>query len=87
LQHALAKRQLCVVMARLNLNPETVSASIAGARADYRASDYFFQRTQSAATRDAEWESRIKPLKPWNEILTLGLLGAAGVATALAVFA
>jgi hypothetical protein len=78
------KRQLCMVMARLNLNPETVS--IAGARADYRASDYFFQRTQSPATRDAEWESRLKPLKPWNEILTIGLLGAAGMATALAVF-
>lgn len=73
-------------MARLNMSHEAETMPIIGAGAEYRASDYFFQRTQSLATREAEWGTRIKPLKPWNEILTIGLLGAAGMATALAVF-
>jgi hypothetical protein len=39
-----------------------------GAHADYRQQDFFFPRTQSAPMRDAEWESRIRPMHSWGEI-------------------
>jgi len=35
------------------------------AHADHRREDFIFQRTQSNALRAMEWESRLKPLKPW----------------------
>ncbi len=38
---------------------------IAGAHADYRREDYMFQRTQSQAMRELEWEDRVKPMRPW----------------------
>lgn len=36
-----------------------------GAHADYRREDFVFSRTQSIEMRGLEWESRLKPLKPW----------------------
>ncbi len=36
-----------------------------GAHADYRREDFIFPRTQSPQLRELEWESRLKPLKPW----------------------
>jgi hypothetical protein len=39
-----------------------------GAHADYRPQDFYFSRTQSLPMRDAEWESRIKPMHSWSEI-------------------
>lgn len=36
------------------------------AHADYRREDYMFQRTQSLAMRSLEWDSRLKPLRPWT---------------------
>ena len=38
---------------------------VIGAHADYRREDFIFARTQSPQTRELEWESRLKPLKPW----------------------
>ena len=38
---------------------------VIGAHADYRREDFIFSRTQSPQLRELEWESRIKPLKPW----------------------
>jgi len=35
------------------------------AHADYRREDFVFQRTQSLAMRELEWDKRLKPLKPW----------------------
>jgi len=35
------------------------------AHADYRREDFVFARTQSLEMRGLEWESRLKPLKPW----------------------
>ena len=40
-------------------------AQCIGAHADYRREDFVFARTQSLAMRGMEWESRIKPIKPW----------------------
>jgi len=36
-----------------------------GAHADYRREDFVFARTQSLAMRAREWESRMKPMRPW----------------------
>jgi len=36
-----------------------------GAHADYRREDFVFARTQSLEMREMEWESRLKPIKPW----------------------
>jgi hypothetical protein len=38
---------------------------VIGAHADYRREDFIFSRTQSPTLREMEWESRLKPLKPW----------------------
>jgi hypothetical protein len=35
------------------------------AHADYRREDFVFARTQSLAMRAREWESRMKPMRPW----------------------
>jgi hypothetical protein len=35
------------------------------AHADYCRDDFIFQRQQSIEMRAAEWESRLKPLRPW----------------------
>ena len=40
-------------------------ATCIGAHADYRREDFVFARTQSLAMRAREWESRMKPMRPW----------------------
>jgi hypothetical protein len=44
-----------------------------GLHADHRPQDVFFPRTQSPAFRDAEWESRIAPLRSWSQFALWGL--------------
>ena len=39
--------------------------NVIGAHADYRREDFVFARTQSLEMRAMEWESRLKPIKPW----------------------
>lgn len=34
--------------------------------AEYRTTDYRFERTQSRAFRDLPWEARTPKLKPWG---------------------
>jgi hypothetical protein len=50
--------------------------------AEYRRSDFIFNRTQSLEMKSARWESRIKPMRTWGEIGTYG--GVAFLATILA---
>ena len=57
------------------LRPDAKALAI-GSHADYRP---LHARTQSPAFRDAPWERRLKPLKPWNEI---GTYAFAAVVTA-----
>jgi hypothetical protein len=38
-------------------------------RPDYRREDCAFQHTQSPALKALEWESRIKPLRSWSDLL------------------
>jgi hypothetical protein len=49
---------------------------IIGSHADYKPSDYIFPRSQSIALREAVWESRLRPLKPWSELAAIGVLAA-----------
>jgi hypothetical protein len=65
-------------------SPDTHTApgAVVGLTAAYRRYDYFFQREQSSSLRDAVWEGRARPFTPWNEIVAIGLIGAAGVAAA-----
>ncbi len=53
------------------------------AHADYRPQDFFFPRTQSLSLRDAEWESRIKPMHSWSEIILYGAVLVAAAAALL----
>ena len=47
-------------------------ASLIGAHADFQFNDYFFLRTQSPSFRNAEWETRIKPMHSWSELIVYG---------------
>jgi hypothetical protein len=57
-----------------------------GAHADHRQEDFFFPRTQSLPMRDAEWESRIKPMHSWSEIAlySAGIFALCAVAVSFA---
>jgi hypothetical protein len=44
-----------------------------GAHADYSRDDFMFRREQSMQMRAAEWESRLKPMKPWGSNLVANL--------------
>jgi hypothetical protein len=46
----------------------TSRTRIIAAHADYRRSDFMFDRTQSSAMRDLPWDRRIKPMRTWAEI-------------------
>lgn len=58
---------------------------IISAHADYRRSDFVFQRTQSPSLRDAPWDRRLKPLRTWGEIGAYGsgIVAAITLLTAL----
>ena len=43
------------------------------AHADYRREDYVFARQQSLAMRGLEWESRLKPIRPWGSNLVANI--------------
>ena len=47
--------------------------SCIGAHADYRREDFVFARQQSVTLRQMEWESRLKPIKPWGSNLVANL--------------
>jgi hypothetical protein len=47
---------------------------VIGAHADYRREDYMFQRTQSLAMRELEWDHRLKPMRPWTPNFVANLI-------------
>jgi len=57
---------------------------IIASHADYRRSDFVFNRTQSLEMKSAPWESRIKPMRSWSQIGTYG--GVVMLATMLTAF-
>ena len=46
----------------------TVSAA-----ADIRHEHLFFERQQSLALREMEWEDRVQPLLPWTSLIMRGV--------------
>lgn len=54
------------------------------AYADIRHAHLCFERQQSLALRELEWEDRLEPMLPWSALL---LRGVAGLAVACAVLA
>ncbi len=56
------------------------------AYADVRHEQLFFERQQSLAMRDREWEDRIEPLLPWSALILRGLGAAAIAGAAVAIF-
>jgi hypothetical protein len=43
------------------------------AYADIRHEHLFFERQQSLALREMEWEDRVQPLLPWSTLMVRGL--------------
>ena len=70
-------------MSAAGLAPEPLfrRPRIIASHADYRRSDFIFNRTQSLEMKSVPWKSRIKPMKTWSEIGSYG--GAALLATML----
>jgi hypothetical protein len=54
----------------------------AGARAEYRRSDYYFERSQSPQFKDLPWDFRYEPVRPWSRYAGVAIAGAAVAALA-----
>jgi len=54
------------------------------AYADIRHAHLCFERQQSLAVRELEWEGRLEPILPWSSVILRGL---GGLAVGLAVLA
>ena len=52
------------------------------AYADIRHEHLCFERQQSLALRELEWEDRVEPMLPWSAVI-LRLLGATAIACAV----
>jgi len=55
------------------------------AYADIRHAHLCFERQQSLALRELEWEDRLEPLLPWSALILRGLGGLAAVFAVLAL--
>ncbi|HEX4636992.1 MAG TPA: hypothetical protein VH189_12465 [Rhizomicrobium sp.] len=55
------------------------------AYADTRHAHLCFERQQSLALRELEWEDRLEPMLPWSALILRGLGGMAVVFAVLAM--
>ena len=55
------------------------------AYADTRHAHLCFERQQSLALRELEWEDRLEPVLPWSSLIMRGLGGAVVVVAVLAM--
>ena len=55
------------------------------AYADIRHAHLCFERQQSLALRELEWEERLEPMLPWSALIMRGLAGAVAVFAILAM--
>jgi len=53
-----------------------------GALAEYRRSDYYFERSQSPQFKDLPWDFRNEPVRPWSRFAGMAIAGAAVAAIA-----
>ena len=59
---------------------------VVSAAAEVRHEQLFFERQQSLATRDLEWEVRAQPLLSWSTLILRGLLTVAAALLVLVIF-
>ena len=69
-------------MSAIGLPRHTGKGFAISAYADIRHEHLFFERQQSQALREMEWEGRVAPLTPWSTLIVRGL-GVAVLASAL----
>ncbi len=55
------------------------------AYAETRHGHLCFERQQSLALRELEWEDRLDPMLPWSALILRGLVGVAAVFAVLAM--
>jgi hypothetical protein len=55
------------------------------AYADIRHAHLCFERQQSLALRELEWEDRLEPMLPWSALILRGLGGLAVIFAVLAM--
>ncbi len=64
-----------------SMKATVANVELAGAHADYRRSDYYFERTQSAQLRDLPWEHRLNQRGAWTKLAGITITGVAIAAT------
>lgn len=60
-------------MSAIGISAPRTKGFAASASADIRHEHLVFERHQSLALREREWESRIQPLLPWSALIMRGL--------------
>jgi hypothetical protein len=69
-------------MSAIGLSAPRGKGFTVSAYADVRHEHLFFERQQSLALRNMEWEGRVEPLLPWSSLILRGL-GVAVLACAV----
>ena len=73
-------------MSALGISADNTARTFAiSAYADVRHEHLCFERQQSLAMRELEWEDRIQPPLPWSALILRGLGGAIFAAAVLAI--
>jgi hypothetical protein len=55
-------------MSAIGISNDASKSRIIGATAEFRRSDYYFPRTQSAAMRELPWAHRSQPIRSWDRV-------------------
>ncbi len=72
-------------MSAIGLSAPRGKGFAVSAYADIRHEHLVFERQQSLALRELEWEDRIQPLLPWSALIMRGLGWTIFAAAALAI--
>jgi hypothetical protein len=69
-------------MSAIGLSASRGKGFAVSAYADVRHEQLYFERQQSLALQNMEWEGRVRPLLPWSTLIVRGL-GVAILACAM----
>ncbi len=72
-------------MSAIGMSSPTGKGFAVSAYADTRHGHLCFERQQSLALREKEWEDRVQPLLPWSSLIVRGLGVIIFAAAALAI--
>ena len=72
-------------MSAIGMSGPTGKGFAVSAYADIRHGHLCFERQQSLALREKEWEDRVQPLLPWSSLIVRGLGVIIFAAAALAI--